>query len=322
MTFIRYVILAFTFLIILISAYVLLYVDPREIVNLSPVEILKPTSIALATKLVEVEENTVLPASIATSPADSCELSLTESDGWFCESNTDWNRRKEIHQMQDKRNRNSEAVYHFFYKNWEPTIHCTFEQRIGNVGDGGKWVCDLHKLQTNNTVPLIYSFGSNGDFSFEQSVKQLLPNAEIHTFDSNVYQCPLGVCTFHQVIVGDESSIATKSLHTVINELGHRQRKIDILKIDVEGSEFVTFKTFFQYPRNSTNELPYIRQILLEIHLPNGDGNEPARTTNELFEMFRSNNYAIFHKETNLYSPQTCYEYAFLRLNPTFFNAS
>lgn len=289
----KYLISIFISLILLIIGYVLLYVSPEN----------------------KVEKST----STVTSAVYSCELSLTESDGWFCESDSDWKQRKQVHQIQNKLNRNSESISQFFSKNWEPTVHCAFAQRIGNVGDGGKWVCDPHKLQTNNTVPLIYSFGSNGDFSFEISIKQLIPNAEIHTFDLNVYQCPKNICTFHQVIIGDELNNATKSLYTVINELGHRERKIEILKIDVEGSEFITFKAFFQRPRNSINELPYIRQIQMEIHLPNGQGDEPARITSELFDMFRANNYVIFHKETNLFAPQTCFEYAFLRLNPRFF---
>jgi len=98
---------------------------------------------------------------------NSCYLSLKESDNWFCDSDDDWKRRKRLHHIQDKRNRNNDSVNVFLQNNWEPTIHCTFEQRIGSVGDGGKWVCDVHNIQANNYVPLIYSFGSHADFSFE-----------------------------------------------------------------------------------------------------------------------------------------------------------
>jgi hypothetical protein len=260
----------------------------------------------------------------------SCYLSLKESDNWFCDSDDDWKRRKRLHHIQDKRNRNNGSVNVLLQNNWEPTIHCTFEQRIGGVGDGGKWVCDVYNIQTNNYVPLIYSFGSNADFSFEQSIKKELPNAEIHTFDSDYYTCPDNLCKFHQAVLGNGKS-GTKSLLTVIDELGHRQRQIDILKIDIEGSEYILFEEFFKHTQNAAediddkhdrNEIPYIRQILVEIHIQLGLGNEASYRTHQLFELFRSNNYAIFHKEPNLAYANIAAEYAFIRLNRAFFISS
>jgi len=259
---------------------------------------------------------------------DCCSLSLKESDNWFCEFDEDWERRKRLHRTQNQRNRNSDSINTFFINNWEPTIHCAFEQRIGSLGDGGKWVCDIHNLQTNNSTPLIYSFGSNGEFSFELAIKRELPNAEIHTFDSGDFGCPDNVCIFHQGLLGDGKRNGTKSLHTVIDELGHRQRQIDILKIDIEGSEYILFEEFFGHKQNTDkdidskhngNEKPYIRQILVEIHLQHELGDETSDSAHRLFELFRSNNYAIFHKEMNPYAPKIAVEYAFIRLNQAFF---
>jgi len=259
---------------------------------------------------------------------DCCSLSLKESDNWFCEFDGDWERRKRLHRIQNQRNRNRDSITAFFINNWEPTFHCAFEQRIGSVGDGGKWVCDLHNLQTNNSTPLIYSFGSSGEFSFERAIKRELPNAEIHTFDSGYSPCPVDVCTFHQALLGDGKRSGTKSLHTVIDELGHRQRQIDILKIDIEGSEYILFEEYFTRHQNTAkninskedgNIMPYIRQILVEIHLQHLLGNETSDSAHRLFELFRSSNYAIFHKEPNLYVPNIATEYAFIRLNSAFF---
>lgn len=251
---------------------------------------------------------------------DSCYLSLKESDNWFCDSDDDWNRRKHVHHIQDKRNRNNGSIEAFFIDNWEPTVHCTFERRIGNVGDGGKWVCDIHKLQTDNSMPLVYSLGSNGDFSFERSVKEEFPKAEIHTFDLELYVCPDDVCTFHQAFLGDGKD-NTKPLHEIINELGHRQRQIYILKVDIEASEYIVFEEFFKHTssKESGNEIPYIRQILIEVHILMRPLNETVDDIHHFFELFRSNKYAIFHKEANLYAPGIAPEYAFIRLNPAFF---
>lgn len=52
---------------------------------------------------------------------------------------------------------------------------------------------------------------------------------------------PAGV-TFHRFGIQPSGSSATlKSLPTFLEELGHNERVVDIMKIDVEGAEFATF---------------------------------------------------------------------------------
>ncbi|CAF3906637.1 unnamed protein product [Adineta steineri] len=271
------------------------------------------------------ESTPKLPESyIQSSDIDSkqCNLSLLESDGWFCESNSDWKRRKRIHRIQHKRNRISDDRYLFFQNNWEPTIHCQFERRIGNTGDGGKWICDVYRLrQMNATDLLIYSFGSNGDFSFEKAVKDILPKAEIHTFDMQLYECPDGICTFHQARLGNGKDDHSKSLQTVMKELGHENRHIQILKVDIEGSEYDLFENLFNLSPSNQAKLPYIRQILFEIHLHSDSIDKSIERTHELFELFRANNYVIFHKEVNLDDPRNVFEFAIIRLNAAFFTS-
>ncbi len=259
---------------------------------------------------------------------DQCRLSLKESDGWFCEFDDEWQRRKHIHHIQDQRNHVSDERSYFFLNNWEPTIHCAFERRFG-LADGGKWICDVHKLRISNSIPpLVYSFGSNNNFNFEKAVKEELPNSEIHTFDLNLYTCPVNVCVFHQALLGDGGNDGSKSLRMIIDELNHWQRDIDILKIDIEGSEFKLFQELFNSVKNTSNtkynsqskKLPYIRQILVEIHLGQNTTEEESREAHSLFEAFRLNYYAIFHKEANIGNCQNVFEYALIRLNPKFFN--
>ena len=256
-----------------------------------------------------------ISSSLFPTTSNQCHLSMKESNNWFCESDINWKLRKTNHHIQNKRNRISDSRSVFFQNNWEPTIHCEFERRLGNTGDGGKWVCDIHRFeQINNITKLVYSFGSNGDFSFERAIKAELPTAEIHTFDMGLYKCPDNVCIFHQARLGDGKSDNSTSLQMIINELGHQQREIHILKVDIEGSEFKLFGELFKHP----TDIPYIRQILVEIHLI-GKEEEPSQRTHHLFELFRSNNYAIFHKEANLYDARNIFEYGLLRLNPAFF---
>ena len=87
---------------------------------------------------------------------NQCRLSMIESDNWFCESNIDWIRRKILHYLQYKFNHNSNQRPSFFQNNWEPIVHCEFERRVGNVGDGGKWVCDIDRFE--KTIMQVYLF--------------------------------------------------------------------------------------------------------------------------------------------------------------------
>ena len=245
---------------------------------------------------------------------------MLESDSWFCQSDADWKRRKSLHHAQDRINHKSDSDVMFFQNNWEPTFQCEFERRLGTMGDGGKWVCDVHRLlSVNKSKVLIYSMGSNGDFTFEQAMKHELPNAEIHTFDMDAFTCPDDICIFHQALVGSGQGDGSKSLTMISKELGHEHRLIDILKVDIEGGEFEFFESLFLSARANGSRMPYIRQILFEIHLSTDALHAGVQRTHRLFELFRANHYAIFHKEANLYDPFHVYEFALLRLNRAFF---
>lgn len=105
--------------------------------------------------------------------------------------------------------------------------------------------------------------GSHGDFSFEESVRKRLPHCSIHTVDMKYYACPIGICTFHQAMLGDGRN-GTKSLRQLMNELNQTNTEIDILKIDIEYGEYAFFHSLFS--NNAINQKlqpVYIRQILI-----------------------------------------------------------
>ncbi|UJR08059.1 hypothetical protein I4U23_012336 [Adineta vaga] len=144
-----------------------------------------------------------------------------------------------------------------------------------------------------NHDTIVYSFGSNNNFDFEKAIKEELPESEIHTFDKNLFTCPVNLCTFHRTYLGDGRD-------------------------HVEGSEFQLFEELISHMNRSSyqndniplKKLPYIRRILLEIHLKKPNTSEIE---------FRHSNYAIFHKEANIYGCRDVFEYAFIRLNSKFF---
>lgn len=149
--------------------------------------------------------------------------------------------------------------------NFEPSFVCGQELRIGRWGDGGKWICDPHRIPKNNC--LVYSVGSNNDFSFETAVLDTIsPHCEIHTFDPSVGTDPSnwpksrGV-HFHPWGISHttEPDRHFFTMDDVVKKLGHQGRSIDIFKIDCEGCEYESFASWWSCDAT-------LRQIQVEIH--------------------------------------------------------
>jgi hypothetical protein len=214
-----------------------------------------------------------------------------ESDGFMAYDEEEWQRLKDIHRAQSQRQRGGDHPQGsvFYQQNYEPTWSCPFERRVGNIGDGGKWVCDPHRLPDDC---LVLSVGSASEWSFEEGIHALKPHCEIHTFDHTIQ--PHNVPSFvHFHPRGLDNSSKLQHLIESINAIG---RTVDILKIDCERCEWDTFDQFEG------------RQVLLELH---GVGR-----AHQLFEAMARKGYVIFHKEPNIqYGGGECVEYGFLRLN-------
>lgn len=209
----------------------------------------------------------------------------------------------------------------FYQNNYEPDFVCQHERRIGRLGDGGKWICDPHRISDQEDC-LVYSVGSNNDFSFEQSVlDEIGPHCEIHTFDFGNYQegaeklgfrehkgQQLPAVNYHKFGLGTDGG-KFKSLKTVVDLLGHTNRTIDIFKIDCEGCEWSTAYQWFEADVT-------LRQIQVELH------QSDVIKTPQFFDLLYENNYVITHKESNIEwtGPQNvAIEYALLKLAPEFF---
>lgn len=202
---------------------------------------------------------------------------------------------------------------------YEPDFVCQHERRIGRLGDGGKWVCDPHRIAVQDEC-LVYSVGSHNDFSFEEAViRDIGQHCEIHTFDLIDYAegaIDVGdrfyegvnkpAVNFHQVGIGSDKPPKFKSLQTIVSELGHEGRTIDIFKIDCEGCEWETFASWFD-----ANVM--LRQIQVEVH------GADVQKTPQFFDRLYEENYVITHKEPNIaYGGGYALEFAFLKLAPGF----
>jgi len=224
------------------------------------------------------------------------------------------------------------AYQHRFH----PDFLCSHERRIGRKGDGGKWVCDPHRI-TQQKSCLVYSVGSNGDWSFEQAVKRNIgSHCEIHTFDFGDFaegSIKAG-SNYHQWGISNVNDDKFKTLEKTVEELGHIGRTIDIFKIDCEGCEWDTFPGWF-----SSDVI--LRQILVEVHhsrtsinsletkkfynrLKQEDYSINSLKTKKFYNRLKQEDYVIFHREANIQHSfnqrrPKCMEVAFLKLNSSFF---
>jgi hypothetical protein len=196
----------------------------------------------------------------------------------------------------------------WYQNNWEPRIPCVEEMRMGLHGDGGKWVCDPLCLLVRNNC-LVYSFGSNNQFDFEEAIVKAF-ECKAHTFDHTIGTpvAPPGI-TFHPFgLAGskESTSAALKSIDEMIEENGHFNTTIDILKMDIEGAEFL----FLSNPRNVEWMKRSVRQFLVEFHFQGPESQEKvARSLTDA-------GFRVFHKEPNtLGCGGDCIEYALLNIN-------
>lgn len=267
-------------------------------------------------------------------------LALKESIGFYNESDEMWIRRKQrhIHQMclqgqlmnSCPANVFATACYpgcvpfpaiqgcppsHFWQAHYEPSFSCAFERRLGLQGEGGKWVCDPYKIRkqvSDGGGCLVYSIGSNGQYDFEKSMHDSVSShCEIHTVDMNNWshytkRAPPPYVRYHVHKVGLPPG--ARSMPTIVEELGHGGRTIDIFKIDCEGCEWASFKSWF-------GQGVQIRQILVELH-------QVKAETHAFFKYLFDLGYVVFHKEPNTFGCDGgCLEYAFLKLTPDFSRA-
>lgn len=180
------------------------------------------------------------------------------------------------------------------YNVWDfarPSFFCPHDlERVGTLGDGGKWVCGMSRYEAQspgpsseiNTAPelIVYSFGVNDDSSFEAELLRRT-NARIWGYDNSVNSWADHIsryetsrARFQKVSIGKVSDVQQSPPVSTIQDLmeanGHSY--IDIVKMDIEGAEFdavtslISFVLAGQNPKGKNSTLPF-GQLLIEIHL-------------------------------------------------------
>lgn len=166
------------------------------------------------------------------------------------------------------------------------TFTCPHDiQRVGRLGDGGKWVCgmSLYEARTAPTIgdmghpeTIIYSFGVNDESTFEAEMLGRIPSARIWAFDFSVRSFGPQLdpshqsrAHFSQVGIGavDEPTRVPPffTLQSLMKRNSHTY--IDILKIDVEGSEYTALDSFMDACDREFGGVMPVGQVMIELHL-------------------------------------------------------
>ncbi|KAJ7503828.1 methyltransferase domain-containing protein [Mycena galericulata] len=169
------------------------------------------------------------------------------------------------------------------YMLWDffiPAFSCPFPvTRVGSLGDGGKWVCGLeratHAAQNPPRPCVVYSMGVDQQSSFEQAVLRQSAGCQVYGFDYTVTSwgpelradaalAPRAHFFPYKIGAVDNHAGTPKeySLQGIMAELGHDF--VDILKIDIEGSEFAALAAILAAFEG--RPLPF-GQLQLEVHI-------------------------------------------------------
>ncbi|KAF9875429.1 hypothetical protein CkaCkLH20_07249 [Colletotrichum karsti] len=176
--------------------------------------------------------------------------------------------------------------FRFWYTLWDlfpATYTCPWDlQRVGKLGDGGKWICGMSKYENPRPParpPLrVYSFGVGGDSSFEDDFLNRSSAAEVWGFDDTVDGWGQGLGArypdrthfFKTAVAGydfyDEGDRTEfLSVKSIMKKLGHDY--VDLVKMDIEGDEFPALEAFLEEFREAGREVP-VGQLVVEIHVP------------------------------------------------------
>ncbi|TCD62167.1 hypothetical protein EIP91_007273 [Steccherinum ochraceum] len=165
------------------------------------------------------------------------------------------------------------------YTAWDffpPAFNCPHErERIGTLGDGGKWMCGLSRVAEKRDC-IVYSFGINGESSFEAEILSRTSNCQIWGYDFSVNSFGPEIPAtekhrthFHAYGLaghdahGPTNDIKYYTLQSLMDLNGHDH--IDILKIDVESWEFEVVTAFLEPYLRSGKPLPF-GQLQIELH--------------------------------------------------------
>ncbi|XP_033728370.1 methyltransferase-like protein 24 [Pecten maximus] len=159
----------------------------------------------------------------------------------------------------------------YLYQRYLNTIQtvCKTPRRFGKITDGGWDVC-VEPQYLPSKGCLVYSFGINNDFSFDDEIADS-HNCEVHSFDPSMkvksHIRRKSRTFFHDTGLSDVSRtnpVGTEwrmlTFKDIRTDLNHSERMPDVVKMDIEVWEWNVLPEMF-----ATGQFP--RQLIIEFHL-------------------------------------------------------
>lgn len=193
---------------------------------------------------------------------------------------------------------------HWMYHRFLQTTQTFCKKLIpaGNVGRGTWEVCDDQPYSP--ALPcLVYSFGTADDWAFDSEMANKF-GCEVHSFDPR-YQNTIpddqdktgdlktmtsdlvpghagaGTVFYHHVALWDKDTELRRpdgqtwtanTLSTIKKKLRHLKRQLDVLRIDIDSSEWTVLPSLV-----ISGTLRHVKQLFLELHGDSDDGGEVYR---------------------------------------------
>ncbi|KAL7642977.1 UNVERIFIED_CONTAM: hypothetical protein RMT77_006266 [Armadillidium vulgare] len=182
--------------------------------------------------------------------------------------------------------------------------------------DGSKFVCFDEQFQIIRNDCIVLSFGISNEWSFDDGMYKL--GCTVYAFDPTmgkedfdrkpqIHFYNLGLSNFKGMkkLTRRKAKFKVDRYENILLKLNLTEKKIDYLKIDIEGSEMDFFDDVFT---NSSHLLKNVKQIGVEIHsgrIPKGDINEETIKNGSFDRLWREmhqlecNNFQLLHYEQN-----------------------
>lgn len=221
------------------------------------------------------------------------------------------------------------VLYHRYIENIQ--YLCKRKVRLGSIEDGGWDICDDTKLRPTSPC-LVYSFGINNDFSFDDdAIKKY--GCEVHSFDPSMGKESYIRNTlnhFHAIGISGRDQKTPQgwellTYKSILQRLRHTEKKIAILKLDVERWEWDVLPNML-----NSGSLDGIDNLAIEFHLElHGaeQGREVYFTAVSILKDLYDEGFRIFWTHQNKWCRfisrcrnelrTNCHEVNFVRVNRT-----
>ncbi|XP_050410633.1 uncharacterized protein LOC126825169 [Patella vulgata] len=204
----------------------------------------------------------------------------------------DWSRHLTTEELEDK--------YIKYLKTEQ--IHCKAIARYGNVNDGGWYLCE-DPLYVPPVDSIVYSIGINNDFSFDDAISES-KHVHVHSFDpTNGMQDHVRskLVTFHSLGIADYTGKSSQgwkmaTLADIKTQLGHNQKIISVIKMDVESWEWVVVPEMI-----ASGALKGVKQLMMEWHIGPNDSKKRRTLINalDILKQLNQIGFRIYKMDTN-----------------------